>query len=91
MTSNVEKATLRIKGNVVKALAASRGWTMLDLASQAGLGEATVYRMVSGAAFTSETLEKLANALQCNPLDLLEVGMFPPPLVGASPVASVAA
>ena len=59
---------------------------MRDLAAASGIGEATMYRITNGAGFNLDTLGKLAEALKCNPIDLLEIEGFPPPLVGAQTV-----
>ncbi len=79
--------TVRLNTKLVRTRAAELDITMRDLATEAGLGEATMYRITNGASFNLETLGKLATALSCSPYDLLEVEGFPPPLVGAATVA----
>ena len=80
--------TVRLNTKAVKTKAAERDITMRDLAAAADIGEATMYRITNGAGFNLETLGKLAEALHCNPIDLLDIEGFPPPLVGASTVGN---
>jgi DNA-binding Xre family transcriptional regulator len=78
--------TVRLNTKAVKTRAAEMDITMRDLATAADIGEATMYRITNGAGFNLETLGKLADALKLNPIDLLDIEGFPPPLVGASTV-----
>lgn len=78
------------KENVEHALV-ERGWKVTDLAKNAGLSWSTVYRAMDGNEFNSGTLEKMAKALDVNPIDLLSIEGGPTPLVGAPSVAAMAA
>ncbi len=72
---------LRIDERRVKMFMAIRGIeTQEQLAKLAGLHPTTLVKIFKGRNFSSETLEKLAAALECNPLDLLAVEGYPDPL-----------
>lgn len=43
-----------------------------ELARLAGVGEATIYRMVQGQNISTEVLEKICRVLDCNVQDILE-------------------
>ena len=79
--------TLTINEDAVRTFARKKNWKIVDVAKAAGLSYSTVYRAISGANFDSKTLEKIAEALGVNPLDLLAVENEPSPLVGAQAVA----
>lgn len=83
MNSNETKTEVQINRNFVMTLLAARGMTLRDLARQTDIGEATLYRLVNGATFKSDTLGRLALALECNPVDLLDPRGYAPPLVVA--------
>ena len=80
--------TVKLNVTAVKTRAVEMDIIMRDLANAAGIGEATMYRITNGAKFNLKTLGKLAEALHCNPIDLLDIEGFPPPLVGASTVGN---
>ena len=44
----------------------------MELARLAGVGEATIYRMVQGQNISTEVLEKICRVLDCNVQDILE-------------------
>lgn len=71
--------TVRINKGFVRAVLGARNMSLRDLADASDIGEATLYRIVNGAKFNSTTLEKLADALDCNPVDLLDVSGYPDP------------
>lgn len=77
------RTDVQINRNFVMTLLASKGMTLRDLARQTDIGEATLYRLVNGATFKSDTLGRLALALECNPVDLLDSRGYAPPLVVA--------
>lgn len=81
--------SVKINARFVKLVLADRDMTLRDLAKISGIHEQTLYRLMGGATFNSDTLAKLANALECNPADLIESKGYPPPHVEA-PLASVA-
>ncbi|GIV73500.1 MAG: hypothetical protein KatS3mg049_2056 [Caldilinea sp.] len=81
-------ARIRINRAFVEALLGMRGMTLRDLADASGVGEATVYRMVNGAPFRSETLGKVAEALGCHPVDLIVGEGYASPHVGAPATAT---
>lgn len=63
----------------------------VDVAEKAGLGSATVYRALRGEEFNSSTLDKLATALRCTPIDLIEMSGFEDPLLEAQTASAVPA
>jgi len=72
---------LRIDERRVKLFMAIRGIeTQDELAKRAGLHPATLVKLFKGSNFTAETLDKLARAFECNPLDLIAVEGYPDPL-----------
>lgn len=64
--------TVRLNSKFVKYILTDRDMTARDLAAAAEISEGTMYRMMGGAAFTSDTLGKLAKALGCHPVDLID-------------------
>lgn len=63
--------------------------TIRDLGKVSDIHEQTLYRLMSGATFNSETLGKLAKALDCNPVDLIESDGYTDPHVDAPAMATV--
>lgn len=64
-----------------------RGLDQQQLAKIAEVSEPTITRMKRGEKFTSDTLGKLALALGCNPIDLLDTTGYVSPHLGASSFA----
>jgi DNA-binding Xre family transcriptional regulator len=60
-----------------------RGIDQRRLASLAGVSEPTITRMKRGEDYAASTLGKLARALECNPIDLVDVAEYVPPHMGA--------
>lgn len=85
--------TVKINKKFVKTIMVQRNEDIRRVAERSGIGEATLYRIINGAGFTSQTLGKLAAALECSPNDLIESEGFPSPLVVAQtvPTANVVA
>lgn len=52
----------------------AKGLSQLALAEEAGVRQATISELESGGAWTSETLGKLARALDVDPAELLRGG-----------------
>lgn len=82
--------TVRINRSVVKAMLGARDMTLRDLAQASDIGEATIYRVVNGAPFTSETLGKMAKALGCHPVDLIDAEGYAIPHMDAPAIAVAA-
>ena len=79
---------LKIHEPHVKRIMYDRGIVdQKDLAVLADISEQTLIRLFRGKPFSSKTLEQLAGALDCNPVDLMNVGDFPAPLVVAPATA----
>lgn len=74
---------VKINKRVVESMLDQRGMSARDLAKIAELGEATVYRIMNGSTFNSETLGKLALALECSPIDLIDTQGYDSPQVEA--------
>jgi DNA-binding Xre family transcriptional regulator len=81
--NNRKRNPVKINKSFVRTLLGSRGMSLRDLAGQTDIGEATLYRVMNGSAFTSDTLGRLAEALECSPVDLIDSGGYVPPLVAA--------
>jgi DNA-binding Xre family transcriptional regulator len=62
---------VKINRQYVNTLLAARDMTSRDLARETGLGEATIYKVLAGSAFSSETLGKIASALEVDPGELI--------------------
>lgn len=81
---------VRINKKFVKHMLAERDMSLRDLSQACGIGQATIYRVVNGGKFQSVTLGRLAEALQCSPVDLIDVEGYTAPLVVAPSAAPVA-
>ncbi len=75
--------TVKLNRRFVLHTLTNRDMTARDLAALSGISEATMYRLMGGAAFNSDTLGKLAGALGCHPVDLIEAEGFERPHVDA--------
>jgi lambda repressor-like predicted transcriptional regulator len=62
--------------------------TYTDLATKSGLHPNTLTKVLGGRTWDSMTAQKLAMALDCNPLDLQTAIGFPPPNWGTLAVLS---
>lgn len=78
----------KINSDFVEHRLLDRGMTARDLASESGISEPTMYRILSGKPFRSSTLDKIAEALECNPVDLIISEGHPAPLVEAPVVTA---
>jgi transcriptional regulator with XRE-family HTH domain len=59
------------------------------LAERAGVGQTTLVALLHGSrSFTGDTLDRIATALECNPLDLLVTDGHPAPHMGAPAFAA---
>jgi DNA-binding Xre family transcriptional regulator len=77
--------SLKINKGFVKIKLSEKDLSLRDLANSSEMGEATLYRIMNGAKFNITTLEKLADVLECSPIDLLDVSEYPAPHMVASP------
>lgn len=81
---------LTINKRTVKVLMAAKGIdSNEELAKLAGFSGQTMRNLLDGGEFRSSTLKALADALEVNPLDLLEIDGYPAPHMDAPAVASV--
>lgn len=62
-----------------------------ELARLSDISEPTITRLLQGKPFTSDTLGKLASALNCNPVDLIEAKGFVSPHLVAPVTAGIRA
>lgn len=85
MAEDTDTREFRINEEAVRVLMLRNNIKSIEaLAKRAELNSLTVRRLFEGEmAFKSETIKKLAKALNCNPLDLLLVEGFPDPHLGA--------
>ena len=81
--------SVKLNKKFIEHMLVERGISARELSRQADVGEATMYRILGGASFNSVTLGKIAGALGCNPVDLIDTQGYADPLVGA-PTAEVA-
>ena len=72
---------------MLEHLLIEKGWDQRILARESGISEPTITRMKRGETFNSETLGKLARALGCNPIDLLDTRDYPAPHLVAPTLA----
>lgn len=72
---------------------AEREWTLGQLAVASGIHENTLRRLLRGEVFNSDTLGRLAQALEVAPVDLIEKNEteFVPPHMDAPALSSAAA
>lgn len=76
---------VRLNAKFIRHMLAERNISARELASTADIGEATMYRLLNGAKFNSGTLGKLAEALGCHPVDLVDAEGYSSPHLVASP------
>lgn len=74
---------VRINKRLVAVKMAEREWTLGDMAHHSGIHENTLRRMMRGETFNSDTLGKLAQALNLHPVDLIEMDAPAPPVAVA--------
>lgn len=82
-------AEVKLNARFVKTRLLDLEMSARDLAVAAGIGEATMYRILNGAPFESKTLGKVAAALGCHPVDLIEAEGFGSPHVDAPVIAGI--
>lgn len=63
--------------------------TQLELARRSKLDKQTITRALNGDPFRSDTLSKLAEALNVHPMDLIAAEGFPAPHMGAPALVAV--
>lgn len=75
--------TVKINAKFFRQMLAAKDLDQRELSKLSGVSEPTITRLVKGKAFTSETLGKLAEALDCHPVDLIDAEGFPSPHMAA--------
>ena len=63
--------SIKINRKLVEVALAMKGMTARDLARASNIAEPTIYNVMAGKPFTSETLGKIASALDLDPGDLI--------------------
>jgi DNA-binding Xre family transcriptional regulator len=81
--------TVKVNKAYIKAMLGARDMSLRDLAKRSKVGEATIYRVVNGGAFTSDTLGKIADVLECSPVDLIDPEGYANPHLDAPTVTCV--
>jgi len=74
---------VKINAKFIKHMLVTLEMNQKDLASKSAISEQTLTRIMKGKVFSSDTLGKLADALKCNPIDLIDGSEFSDPHVGA--------
>lgn len=74
---------MRLNTKMLNHYLIERGLDQQTLAKISEVSEPTITRMKRGEKFTSDTLGKLAKALGCNPIDLLDTSGYVSPHLGA--------
>lgn len=72
-----------INAKFVKQILLNRDLDQRELAKLSGISEPTITRLLHGKPFSSDTLGRLADALNCHPIDLIEAKGFESPQLGA--------
>lgn len=70
---------MKLNRRLVRLMLASRDMSVRDLARASGVHEQTLYNLMAGKDFTSGTLAKIAAALDCHPVDLIDAQGYPDP------------
>ena len=79
---------VKINSDFIDHKLLEKGMTARDLAAASDISEPTMYRIMGGKPFRSSTLGKIANALGCNPVDLIVTEGYTAPLVDAPSVTA---
>lgn len=77
---------VKINKRVVEQLMFDKRMNQKKLVEASGISKPTIIRLLNGLSFDSETLGKLALALECSPVDLIDPeGFVPPHMVPQAP------
>jgi transcriptional regulator with XRE-family HTH domain len=74
---------VKINAKFVKQILLNKDLDQRELAKLSGISEPTITRLLHGRPFSSDTLGKLAEALDCHPIDLIDAKGFSSPHLGA--------
>jgi DNA-binding Xre family transcriptional regulator len=74
---------VKINAKFVKQILLNKDLDQRELAKLSGISEPTITRLLHGRPFTSDTLGRLADALECHPIDLIDAMGFQSPHLGA--------
>lgn len=70
---------VKINKKVVERLMFDKRMKQVQLIQRSGISKPTIIRLMNGEPFDSVTLGKLANALECSPVDLIDPEGYPDP------------
>lgn len=70
---------VKINREVVERLMFDKRMKQVQLIERSGISKPTIIRMLNGSPFDSVTLGKLARALECSPVDLIDPEGYPSP------------
>jgi len=62
-----------VDGKLIKKMLIDRDMTGRELARRIGVHEQTITYVINGGSWSHHTVNKIANVLECNPIDLLMV------------------
>lgn len=82
---------VQINAKFVRQMLLDKELDQRELAKISGVSEPTITRLLQGRPFTSDTLGKIADALDCNPVDLIDAKGYPSPHVDAPVIAGIRA
>ena len=72
---------MKLDKRKLRAIMAARGVSGVpELARMSGVHQATIYHAIHHGKFRSELLERVCKALHCNPIDILDITGYPPPI-----------
>jgi len=72
---------MRFDKRKLRAIIAARGLSGVpELAKMCGVHYSTIYHAMNHGKFRSELLERVCRALHCNPIDILDITGYPPPI-----------
>ena len=81
--------SVKLNAKLIKKMLIDLEMDQKDLAARSGLSAITISRLMQGNPFSSETLGKIAKALECHPIDLIDANGFASPHVDAPATASI--
>lgn len=80
---------VRINAKFVRQVLLDKELDQRELAKISGVSEPTITRLLQGKPFTSDTLGKIAGALGCHPVDLIDAKGYAPPHVDAPIITGI--
>ena len=81
--------SVKLNAKLIKKMLIDLEIDQKDLAARSGLSAITISRLMQGNPFSSETLGKVAKALDCHPIDLIDAIGYGSPHVDAPAIAGI--